>query len=355
VSVLYKQKGSPAPQLSPSRSSPPTSPTILASNRKRKHQSRIDELFLPGTSTNPKKSRRLVVESESGSEDLDNIRFQPEQAPDPSDVEELSDVNFRSNKSRRLVVDSESDSDVGEAIRTQNGMALSPKKAKRYLNADVLNYAVEFEEIESVSDSNDDLSDDMDKIHFQTEIQSDPPEVDEVSDADTDDVVSPRVRRQRHLPPSSPPIETPQTPQDLDSDDELREEVRDITSSAKKTYASQRIRDAKSRNKKKSEFQRHLESLRKKKSGVETDSADESVQERRPIYESSDADSVGSNDFVVDDEDGLTQEQMMEIPPEFTSLSYQGPQANFKVVIQAEVYALLHPQYQGMDYTGIIE
>jgi hypothetical protein len=45
-------------------------------------------------------------------------------------------------------------------------------------------------------------------------------------------------------------------------------------------------------------------------------------------------------------------EQMMEIPPEFTSVSYQGPQLNFKVVVQGEVYAVLHPDYDGLDYTG---
>jgi hypothetical protein len=42
----------------------------------------------------------------------------------------------------------------------------------------------------------------------------------------------------------------------------------------------------------------------------------------------------------------------MQIPPEFTSVSYQGPQLNFKVVVQGEVYALLHPDYQGLDYTS---
>ena len=73
------------------------------------------------------------------------------------------------------------------------------------------------------------------------------------------------------------------------------------------------------------------------------------------LYDSnSDVDSVGSEDFVVNDEMEIPLEQLMEIPPEFTSVSYQGPQLNFKVVVQGEVYALLHPDYHGMDYTSMI-
>jgi len=53
----------------------------------------------------------------------------------------------------------------------------------------------------------------------------------------------------------------------------------------------------------------------------------------------------------VEDEQTLNLEELDEIPPEFTSVSYQGPQHNFKVVVQAEVYAVLHPDYHNLDYS----
>ena len=183
----------------------------------------------------------------------------------------------------------------------------------------------------------------------------DPHEIEgEVSDADSDDIIGPRVRRQRRLP-SSPLAERDylqNPPSDVESEEELIEELRDITSSAKKSVVAQRIRDAKSRNKRKSQFEKNLENLRKKKQGLQSDSDDE-TEEARALYDSTnDLESVDSDDFIVDDEPELTVEQMMEIPPEFTSVSYQGPQLNFKIVVEGEVYAVLHPQYHGLDYTG---
>jgi hypothetical protein len=195
----------------------------------------------------------------------------------------------------------------------------------------------------------------MDSFQLEAEKSTDPHEVEqEASDADSDDIVGPRFRRQRHIP-SSPLAERgdPHTPPPpVESDEELIEEVRELTSSAKKSVVAQRMRDAKSRNKRKSQFQKNLESLRKKKQGVQSDS-DDQMEKGRALYDSSsDLDSVASDDFIVDDEPELTMEQMMEIPPEFTSVSYQGPQLNFKVVVQGEVFAVLHPDYSGLDYTG---
>ena len=124
-------------------------------------------------------------------------------------------------------------------------------------------------------------------------------------------------------------------------------------SSARKSRVSQRTRDVKSRNKRKSQFQKNLDNLRKKKKGIQVES-DEENEKGRALYDSeSDVNSVASEDFVVEDNQDLTLEELMEIPPEFTSVSYQGPQLNFKVVVQGEVYALLHPDYHTLDYSGI--
>ena len=180
------------------------------------------------------------------------------------------------------------------------------------------------------------------------------PREDDISDTNSDDIVGPRVRRQRHLPssPAAHRSEPHTPPPPVESEEELRAELRDITSSAKKNAVAQRMRDAKSRNKRKSQFQKNLESLRKKKQGVHSDSEDQS-EIGKALYDStSDIDSVASDDFIVDGDQELTIEELMEIPPEFTSLSYQGPQLNFKIVVQAEVYAVLHPEYHGLDYTG---
>jgi hypothetical protein len=246
-------------------SSSPPSPTPLRSGHKRKYQSRIDELFLPETGIKERKNRRVILDSESDSEDLDNIQLQPEQVNDPS-----------------------------------------------------------------VNDS-------------------------AASDADTDDVVGPRVRRQRHLPSSPIATTHPRTPSPAtESDEELREEVRDLTTSAKKSIVSQRIRDVKASNKRKSQFQKNLDSLRKKKQGLPSESDEESVT-GRAIYDSeSDVNSIASEDFIVEDKHELTREEMMEIPPEFTSMAHQGAKLNFKVVVQGEVFALLHPDYQILDYSGNI-
>jgi len=232
------------------------------SAKKRKYQSRIDELFLANTSSSATKCSRHVLESDSDVEALDSFQLEAE---------------------------------------TSTGL-----------------------------------------------------HQDDASDGDSDDIIGPRVRRQRHLP-SSPwaDRDDPHTaPPPIESEDELSEEIRDITSSAKKSLVAHRMRDAKSRNKQKSQFQKNLESLRKKKQGVRSDTED-LPEKGRALYDStSDIDSVASDDFIVDDNEELAIEELMEIPPEFTSLSYQGPQLNFKIVVQGEVYAVLHPDFCNLDYTG---
>ncbi len=198
----------------------------------------------------------------------------------------------------------------------------------------------------------DSESDTLDNIHLEPERTTNPQEVDYRSDAESDVLLGPRARRQRHLP-SSPVVGRHRSASTAtESDEDLQDEVRDITSSAMKSPAMQRTRDAKSRNKRKSQFQKNLENLRKQKQGLQTD-PDEESEKGRALYDSeSDVNSVASEDFIVQDSQELTLEEMMEIPPEFTSVSYQGPQLNFKVVIQGEVYALLHPNYHALDYSG---
>ena len=249
-------------QMDEQNSYPPPSPVPVRSGIKRKHQSRIDLLFLPGTGPSERKISRVVLS------------------------------------------DSESDT--------------------------------------------------LDNIHLEPEGKNDPEEVDSPSDADSDVLVGPRARRQRHLPSSSPVIDHHRSPSPAtESSDDLQEEVRDITLSARKSDVLQRTRDVKSRNKRKSQFQKNLENLRKKKKGLQMDSDEENKKERALYDSESDVNSVGSEDFVVEDNQDLTLEELMEIPPEFTSVSYQGPQLNFKVVVQGEVYALLHPDYHTLDYSGI--
>jgi hypothetical protein len=134
-----------------------------------------------------------------------------------------------------------------------------------------------------------------------------------------------------------------------------------LTSSARRnSLPDQRTRDAQVRNRKKSQFNKALDSLKKRKRGLDQSSSspsedsgnDDEEDKRAALYDSdSDAESVASKDFVVED-DEQTLQDLLEIPPEFTSLSYQGPQLKFKVVVQAEVYALLHPAYRNMDYSG---
>jgi uncharacterized protein YacL (UPF0231 family) len=198
----------------------------------------------------------------------------------------------------------------------------------------------------------DSESETLDTIHLEPERKNDPQEVDSPSDTDSDIVVGPPARRQRHRPSSSPLVGRHRSPA-TESDEDLQEEVHDITSSARKSPIMQRTRDIKSRNKRKSQFQKNLENLRKKKQGLQMDS-DEENEEGGALYDSeSYVNSVGSQDFVVEDNQELTLEEMMEIPPEFTSVSYQGSQLNFKIVVQGEVHALLHPDYQALDYSGI--
>jgi len=214
-----------------------------------------------------------------------------------------------------------------------------------------------------VVDSESD-SDNLDQIQLAPEIHSPSESEEHNSDVedDSDAIIGPSTRRRKLLASSPPRIQSPRTPSPRNrqsphedhEDEELSEEVRDITSSARKAHVSQRTRDPQSRNKRKSKFQKSLESLRKKKQRLESDESEDESQSQRGLYDSdSDVDSVSSEDFVVHDEAEIPLEQMMEIPPEFTSVSYQGPQLNFKVVVQGEVYALLHPKYHGMDYSGI--
>lgn len=196
-------------------------------------------------------------------------------------------------------------------------------------------------------------SENPDNIHLDSKGTSDYRNSDRWSDAESDEVIGPGVRRRRHLALSPHSNESANTESvDVDSGAELSQEVFDITSSARKSMPTHRMRDAKSRNKRKSEFQKNLENLHKKKRGLQTDSEDSSEKGRALYDTSSDIDSVGSDDFVVEDEQELTLDELMEIPPEFTSAAYQGPRSNFKVVIQAEVFALLHPKYYCLDYTG---
>jgi hypothetical protein len=196
----------------------------------------------------------------------------------------------------------------------------------------------------------DSESDTLDQIQPE---KRGPSQEDEDS-SDASDVIAPRTRRQRLLPTSSsrtPRVARQSSRQtDVDSDEDLSEEVRDITSSARKTSVSDRLRDLQSGNKRKSKFQKELDSLLKRKRGVQEEMEQEE-EDDKPLYDSSsEVESVRSEDFVVDDEDDGDPEALLEIPPEFTSASYQGTQRNFKVVVQAEVYAELHPAYHNLDY-----
>lgn len=200
--------------------------------------------------------------------------------------------------------------------------------------------------VESDSDS-----DALDDIQLE-----DPKSVrpDEDSD-DASDIVGPRIRRQRLLLPSSPARPTKSTkPPDPLSDEDLSEEVKDITSSTRKTSLSNRIRDPGTRNKRKSRFQKELKSLKKKKQGVQEETEQEEEGTRGLRDSTSEVESVGSEDFVVEDDHEMSLEELTEIPAEFTSMSYQGPKHNFKVVVQAEVYAELHPDYHNLDYSTLL-
>ena len=199
----------------------------------------------------------------------------------------------------------------------------------------------------------DSESDNLDQIQFEeAKLDEQPKDSDNESD-----IIGPRVRRQRYLPSSSPPPVTANSPtqDNVSSDEELSQELRDITSSAKKSLVLHRMRDAHSRNKQKSRFQKELKNLMKKKKGLQDESdeeEEEAEEENRGLYDSvSEVESVASEDFIVEDEQTLNLEELDEIPPEFTSVSYQGPQHNFKVVVQAEVYAVLHPDYHNLDYS----
>src|SRR5436305_4754496 len=231
-----------------------------------------------------------------------------------------------STKKKKRVVDSESDSDNFDQIQ--------------------LGSAHESSDLESEARESD--AEDQESEGQEQES----PNKDQVSDADSDnDIIGPSTRRKRLLISSPPRTPSPRPPsgEDPHTDEELSEELRDITSSARKSHVSQRMRSSKSRNKSKSQFQKNLESLRKKKQGLESDSeyqdqseSEDDTQDKTGLYDStSEVDSVASDDFVVDDDEKPPLEEMMQIPPEFTSVSYQGPQLNYKVVVQGEVYALL--------------
>jgi hypothetical protein len=252
-------------------------------------------------------------------------------------LEELFPIQQPSSaKKRKRVVDSESDSDFDQMQPEQEHESSDSETEFQHSDAEEQESEAEDKELETR---------------------------DQVSDADSDEIVGPRIRRQKLLissPPRTPSPHPPSRHEQLTDEELSQEEVRDITSSARKARVIQRMRSPQSRNKLKSEFQKNLESLRKKKQGLQSDSeshdesqSEDDSQDKRGLYDSaSDVDSVGSDDFVVDEDMELTREELMEIPPEFTSVSYQVPKLNFKVVVQGEVYALLHPDYHGLDYTG---
>ena len=316
----------------------PSPNTAATSNspehRKRTYQRSIGEYFSPKIRMNSTKRRRTVVDSDSDSGNLDNINFEPPKRTQVQAEEEVSD--------------GDSDDLVSPVIRRKR-MSLTSKATKTFRGPQ--NFADKFNE--GLSEA-DDISP-VRKSHLPQlgPEREDLTEEEEDSEADSDDIVGPNIRRRRLSGPS-PLNVTRHTPQSDTSDKDLQEELRDITSFARKNSVTQRMRDAGTRNKKKSQFQKNLESLRRKKRGVTEDSEAESEHERALYDSTSDVESVGSDDFIVDDDRELTLEEMMEIPPEFTSVSYQGPQLNFKIVIQGEVYALLHPNFHALDYNGII-
>jgi Domain of unknown function (DUF4211) len=266
-----------------------SSPTLPRLGTKRTYQNRIDEHFFPaeeGDLLDAKRARREdVSDDDSDSEVFDGIQLAP-----------------KSSSSRRII-ESEEEEELDDET-----------------------------EIEEAEDEEDQGEDD-------TEIEE------EDSDAEESDVlISPRIRRQRHLTSGDPDSDEP-------VDDVSEEELQDIKSSAKKSPVNSRIRDVKSRNRRKSAFQKALERLHKRKEDESETETETDVG--KPIYDTaSDAGSVDSENFVVDDDDIPTADLLAQIPAQFTSMAVQGQQFNFKIVVQAEVYALLHPAYLNFDYSG---
>jgi PKD repeat protein len=183
------------------------------------------------------------------------------------------------------------------------------------------------------------------------------------SDADSDEIITPRARRLRHLSIQSPTEMPFNSVPDSKSDQEyegilgasgkLEEEYRDLTSSARKTVIDHRMRDDKSRNKIRSRYQKNLEMLRGKSTRSLQTESEEDTENNVGLYDTaSDIESVPSDDFVVEDEDPIAVEEMEQIPPEFTTASTGSFRLNFKIMVQAEVYAVLHPDFKELDYSG---
>jgi hypothetical protein len=357
-------------------------PTSVLSGKKRNHQNTLDNFFQRGNkeiNTSPRRKSRVIEDSDSDLPEPLKLfeKFKSVdagvQVPDDDDLP----TSPRRSAKRRCVVVSDSDSDVMDVTPTKANLSML------YDDYPTVPPNADFDDHESVysqdsSESSESISQDMGRIQFEPRQDVEPEEADEEDEQleeddeqskdedaqseedsaeESDGLISPRTRRRRHLASSPPPEAEPQTPVQ-NTNDELEEEVRDLTSSARKSQVTRKMRDSETRNRKKSEFQKNLENLRRRKSGAGIESENENENDEEAdvelcLYDSSDVGSVASDDFVVEDEEELTLEQRSEIPPEFTSAAYQGPQANFKVVIQAEVYALLHPKYRDLDYTGI--
>lgn len=300
---------------------------------KQKHQRLMDEFVSPEIKMNSRKRHRAVLDS-SDSEDLDSIRFEPTESMPRQEIE-LSGTD--------------SDDIITPLVRRNRRFLPPATKPNSHAphRKNVLN-----EELEDVRDT----------TPFRTHesraqrVQEPESESEDHSETDSDNIVGPSFRRKRLSLSSSNTIHPSHKTSTLVNEDayeNLQDELRDITASARKNSVTTRIRDAETRNKKKSQFQKNLETLRKKQSGLQPESEEE-IEHGRALYDSSsDLESVGSDDFIVEDGHELALEELMEIPPEFTSVSYQGEKSNFKIVVQGEVYALLHPNYHALDYDGL--
>jgi len=237
-------------------------------------------------------------------------------------------------------------SDDGESDTSENLTTVVPQPAKLIISLDV----VDEEEQEAAEE----------KAGKERGEES-------LDDSDQDMIIRPGARRQGHRLSTPALCRSPHRYHTrTDDEEDLREEARELTSSVRKgNITDRRTRDAGSRNKRKSQFRKHLDSLKKRKRRLDTELSfddeeeeeeeEEEMGKKVALYDSdSDAVSVASKDFVVEDDRTRRLEELLEIPPEFTALSYQGLQLKFKVVVQAEVYALLHPFYQNMDYSGFV-
>lgn len=367
-----------SPSIISVNSSPPSSPNPIRSGMKRNRQSKIDDHFLLTSSSSRIRRRSTMIESDSESDTLDQIQLEPEasgpQTPEPASDNDSDDLVSPGIRRRRHLppppkemnphteIESDDDSD------TLNKMQIEADTASDNDSDDILSPGIrrrhhlppsrKEKNTQTLRESEGE-SDMLDQNEFDRD-PSEPRTPEPASGNDSDDVVSPRVRRRRHLPPSPGEQNSPTASEDVPEEEVSEDEVRDIASSVRKSSVSSRMRDPISRNKRKSAFQKNLENLLKKKQGLQEsdedsdeDEDEEEGEDGKGLYDSeSDVDSVKTDDFVVDEDKKMSLEELMEIPPEFTSASYQGPQLNFKVAVQGEVYALLHPDYHNLDYSS---